>query len=213
MWRSRSLRVPRAAGDGALDIGLAADRQHDGADQAHDARHLGNDDGHDHDAEAGPREGDQRDGKQDRGDRHQAVHDAHDQAVDAAEVAAGDAERQAEQAGDRRHREAHDQRDARAVHGARKYVAAELVGAEPPALRWRAQAADRRELERIAGDIGRENADGDQQCSSTVPKAMVGLRRIAVSSENRGRRRTRSSVITVMVSTGCADRGRHRRCR
>ena len=189
----QQLGVPGAAGDGAFDVGLGADGEHDGAHHAHDPRHLGNDDGHDHDAEAGPRQGDERDGEQDRGDRHQAVHDPHDQAVDPAEVAAGQAKGEAEQAREGGDREAHDQRHARAVDGAREDVAAELVGAEPPALRRRPQPVDRRDLERIAGgDDRRQDRHDDQRRQQ---QAAEGDRRIAPDGGHQREAARRGEVV------------------
>ena len=144
MWRTQQLRLARAARNGALDVGLRPDRQHHGAHHAHDARHLGDDDGDDHDPEARPRQRDERDGEQDRRDRHDAVHGAHDDAVHAPEIAAEQPDGQADQARDRRHRQADDQRDAGAVDSAREHVPAVLVGAEPERLRRRPQPVDRR---------------------------------------------------------------------
>ena len=69
-------------------------------------------------------------GEQDRRDRHQAVHDAHDDAVEPADVAGDQADDEADGDADRRHRDADDQRHARAVDDAAVDVAAERVGAE-----------------------------------------------------------------------------------
>ena len=71
-----------------------------------------------------------RDREQDGRDRHQPVHDAHDDGVEPAEVAGEQADEQADGDADQRHRDADQERDARAVDHAAVDVAAEAVGAE-----------------------------------------------------------------------------------
>ena len=87
---------------------------------------------------------------------------------------------------ERRHREADDQRHAGAVDGAREDIAAELVGAEPEALRRRAQPVDGRLPERIAGDQGAASVMATRATSSTAPMKIVGLRRMAVAARASG---------------------------
>src|SRR5216683_143462 len=155
---------PGARGDRRLDKGLLAQRQHDAAHQAGDARHLGDGDREDDVAHAGASERHQRDGEQHRWDRHQPVHDAHEDGVGEAdetgEEAEGDADRGTEQ-GDR---DSDDQRDPRAIDDPAIDVAAEHVGAEPIAARRRAQPANRRQRLRIDGaEPGREDRHQDEQ--------------------------------------------------
>src|SRR5258706_12766284 len=136
----QELETTPPAGDGALHRWLLAAREHDRAYEAHDPRYFRDHDRDEDDGEARPRECDQRDGEQDRRYRHDAVHDAHDDAIDGSEVAADEADREADGARRQRDGDPHDQRDPGAVDRAGIDVAAELVGAEPPRFRWRAQA-------------------------------------------------------------------------
>ena len=92
----RGVRVPD--GDGRFDVGLLAQRQHQAADQAHHARHLGDGDGDDDVLQAGLGQRHQRDGEQHARDRHQPVHDAHDDAVEPAHEAGDEADREADRA-------------------------------------------------------------------------------------------------------------------
>jgi hypothetical protein len=71
----------RAAGNGCVDVGLFAQAEHEAANEAHHARHLGDGDRDDHVFQAGLGQGHQGDGQQHTGDGHQTVHDAHDDAV------------------------------------------------------------------------------------------------------------------------------------
>ena len=136
----QKLGVARTARNRALDIRLTADRKHDRTDHPDDARHFGDHDRDDHDPQARPRQRDQRDGEQDRRDRHDAVHHAHDDGVNAPEIATEQPDAEPDQACERGNRKPDDQRDTSAMDGARKNITAELIGAEPEPLRWRDEA-------------------------------------------------------------------------
>ena len=126
------LRRAQADGDGRLDVGLLLDGERRGAGDAGKARHEGDGDDHDDVPEAAAERRRDHDREQEFGKGEQEVDDPRHDAVDeAAEIAGGDAERGAEDGGERRRDEAEDQRIAGAVEKARKHVAAELVGAEP----------------------------------------------------------------------------------
>ena len=120
----------RADRDRAFDVGFLAHGEHDRADQAHDARHVGHDDGEDHGDQPGAPDRDQGDRKQDARDRHQAVHDAHDDAVGPAHVAGNQADHGADRNCKDGHRDADGERHARAVDDAAVDVPAETVGSE-----------------------------------------------------------------------------------
>ena len=142
-----------ARGDRRLDVGLLAQRQHEAAHQAHDARHLGERDRDDHvlDARLGQRH--QRDREQHRRDRHQPVHHAHHDRVEPAHVAGDEPDRQADDRREQRDGDADDERHARAVDDAAVDVAAEHVGAEPV----------------LAPTAACRRLTGATACGSTVP--------------------------------------------
>ena len=83
--------------------------------------------------ETGSEQRHERDGEQDRGDRHEPVHQAHDDPVERAHVAGDEADDEADGDADRGHGDADEERDAAAVDDAAVDVAAEAVGAHPVA--------------------------------------------------------------------------------
>ena len=156
-------RRARAGGDGRVDIGLLAQRQHDAAHEARHARDFGDGDGEDDVADAAARQRHQRDGEQDRRDRHQPVHEPHDDAVGPAHETRDEADGETGERGEERHRQADGERDPRPVEHARIDVAAELVGAEPVSRRGRPRALGGRERGRVDGpEIRREYPDQDE---------------------------------------------------
>ena len=156
----------RAERDRRLDVGLLADRQHQRAHQARDARDLGDGDGDDHRADAGAPQRHQRDGEQDGGNRHQAVHHAHQRPVQPAQVAGAQAEHDAEGERQRRGGDADQQRHARAVEHAAVDVAAEGVRAHEEGVLQRL-ALERQDLAALARPqvaAGRRRTATDRRC-------------------------------------------------
>ena len=147
--QEQDARQRHADGDRRLDIGLLPDREHDGADQSHDARDLRDGDGDDDVGDRRAGERDQRDRQQHARDRHQPVHDTHDQRVHPADVAGKNAD---EETDDRRHQgdeQPDRQRDPPACQGAREHVAAVHVRAEGARVSGRLQPVDRVERQRV----------------------------------------------------------------
>ena len=101
-------------------------------------------------ARLGPRDGDDEDGEEQARHRHDHVHRPHDDDVDDRAVNAADSPSvDADNERDAHHREADEERQARAVDEPRKHVAADVVGAEQEARRA-ALLPDRRNADGIA---------------------------------------------------------------
>ena len=120
-----------AARPGAAHELALADRQHVGADDPRELHPAG--DGHhqDHVQEARAEREDDPHREQDIGDGEEDIRHAHDERVGAAPVEAGqEAERDADQAGERDRRESDAEGDPAPVDDAAQDVAPEVIGAE-----------------------------------------------------------------------------------
>ena len=140
---------------GGLDVGLLTDAQHRGADDASGDGRLGNAEGDDDVFYASTEKRHQGDGQNDRGYRHQAVHEPHDHHVDPAVVAGEHADYGpgADCNGGHRHR--YHEGYARAVDGSAVDVPAYVVGAEPVLGPGRGEAHERIGQRRVGGEEDR----------------------------------------------------------
>jgi hypothetical protein len=191
------------AGDaGGLDERPLGERQHLRADQPGDRPPGEQRDRQDDDHQAGIEEQhqDHREGLE--GDAVHHVDDAHQHGVGAAaEVAGEEADVGADQHDQRGAEEAHQQRDARAVHVLAVEVATEVVGAEPVLGGGRRQLVD----ERVGADGDGSALDGDDGAEVALgagrvalPGAAVERQRDAVAADGPG--------VAVGADPGAAQR-------
>src|SRR5260370_641219 len=139
----KALIAGNASAYAAMARGLARGEE-DAAHQARHPRHLGDGDREDDVLDAGAGQRHQRDRDQDRGDRHQPVHDPHDDRIDPAGEPGDDPDQEAEPGAERGDADPDDQRHAGAVDRPAVDVAAQHVGAEPIGGRGPFQPDDRR---------------------------------------------------------------------
>src|ERR1022692_2244061 len=204
----------RAGRDRGFDVGLFAQRQHEAADETHDARDFGERDRRNDVADACLGQRHQGDREQNRRNRHEAVHHPHDDGVQGADIAGHEADRHAEQGGEHGHGETDDQRHSRSIHYATVNVAPEHVGAEPEVGgRW-FQAFDRGHRLRVdRPQPGREDRDGNHadQDDSADERRRVAPERVTKTPPGRRYRLWRSDrrsndSVGYHINSVCADR-------
>ena len=127
-------RCGRGQCTGRFHIRLFAQREHQGAHQPRDTRHLGYGDGDDHRGHIRTQRRHQGDGQQHSRDGHQAVHEAHQHHVHLAKVtgqhAAQTTQAQRQQSGG----DTDQQRNAPAKQDPAVDIAAKAVGAQPKSV-------------------------------------------------------------------------------
>ncbi len=134
------VQVAGATDAGGLQIFHLANDQHRGAHDARGARHIGHRQ-RDHDAAGlGAERGTDADGKQDRRERHQRVHQPHHIGIQGAEIAGGDTNQGADRTGDQRHGKSDRQRQPAAIKHAGEDIASILIAAERKTRRRRLEA-------------------------------------------------------------------------
>ena len=214
----QDLAEAAADDDGGFDIGLLADRQHDAAHQAHHARHLDDRDGDDDGRDAGLDHRHQRDGEEDRRDRHQAVHEAHQDGVGNAAVAGDEPDQQPDDGRQHGHHQPDDERNAAAMDRAAPDIAADAVGARQMDPRRRLHPLHRVEKQRVvAGQQGSEQGGDDhhQDNGGAERDGRMAPRMPGEAAALSGRRRgfrfdLGRQVGHARLSTGCGGRSPRR---
>ena len=162
--------VPPPERPGGLDVVQLTEAQHGAADQERRPRRVHERQREDDVPHARAPGRHERDGQQDRGKRHQAVHDPHHREVEAAVVPGHQPDDGPPERGEQHGDAADEERHPAAVDHQAVDVAAELVGAEEVLGAGRPEPLDGFEP---GGDVGRRAAgeDGRQQEEQEDPGA------------------------------------------
>ena len=167
MWRVMMREIGGSHGAGGLDEFFFADGQDLGADQARVAHPAGNREGENQVGHAGAEEGDQRNGDENSGERHECVHDqdVQERVEPAAIISSNGAEDHAEEQCNGDNGGGDEKRDAGAVNDAGEDVAAQFIGAKPVGGGRGLQASMEMDRGGVEGcDPGCEDGQRDKNC-------------------------------------------------